>query len=111
MTVIVNTNQTLAQAPTDMALHKPAKSSCTIGHPLESDYSDSDTVFVTTEDDGAGGTVTFVRNLQGHNLSKETDIVETEYVIEDNLQTTTPHVDQGKRLGYIFKMGVTPSLY
>ena len=100
MTVILNTNQTMDHASTSMTLHKQAKTSCTVGHPLESDYSDSDTVFVTTEDDGVGGTVTLIRNLKGHNISKENDIVETEYVIQENLQSTTPHADNGKILRY-----------
>ena len=67
-------------------------------HQIETDITDNETVFVTTEDDGAGGTVTFVQNIKGENISKDGEMVETEYVIEDNLPATTVEIDNGKFL-------------
>ena len=110
MTYIVNTNQGLGQDLPGMDLQKPPKSSCTIGHPLDGDLSDSETVFVTTEDDGAGGTVTFVRNLKGDSFTKRNNIVETEYVIQDDIQINTPVVDNGKTLKY-FSQSLSYQVY
>ena len=96
MTVIVDTNQTMVPSSNVVTLHNQDKRMGRISRPTESDLSDSETVFVTTEDDGAGGTVTFVQNIKGQNISKEENVVQTEYVIEDNLQTTMTETDNGK---------------
>merc|ERR1712126_336718 len=74
-------------------LQNPTKSSYSGSYHMETDMSDNETVFVTTEDDGAGGTVTFVQNIQGENISKDDGRVQTEYIIEDNFQATTVEID------------------
>ena len=66
MAVIVGTNQALLPTSTAaMRLRQPTKSLYSGGDSMETDLSDNETVFVTTEDDGAGGTVTFVQNIKG----------------------------------------------
>ena len=75
-------------------------------HQIETDITDNETVFVTTEDDGAGGTVTFVQNIKGENISKDDGMVETEYVIEDNLPTTTVEIENGKLFLLVFVIGI-----
>ena len=94
--VIVDTNQTLVPTSNVVTLQNPDSRLQLMGRQNENELSDSETVFVTTEDDGAGGTVTFVQNIKGQNISKEQHTVQTEYVIEDNLQTTSVEIDNGK---------------
>ena len=95
--VIVGTSQNLLPTSSAaMRLRQPPKTMYSGGDQMETDLSDNETVFVTTEDDGAGGTVTFVQNIKGENISKEDGIVQTEYVLEDNLQTTSIEIDNGK---------------
>ena len=100
--VIVEPTSNLIPSSSEAALRlqHPTKSSYSGNYRMETDMSDNETVFVTTEDDGAGGTVTFVQNIKGENISKDDGRVQTEYIIEDNFQATTVEIDDGKT--YIF---------
>ena len=64
----------------------------------ESEFSDSETVFVTTEDDGTEATVTFLKNSKDNTFSKKDEVIQTEYIIHDNQQTMEPQVYKGKIL-------------
>ena len=89
-----------------MKLHEQTTTLYSGSHQIETDITDNETVFVTTEDDGAGGTVTFVQNIKGENISKDDGMVETEYVIEDNLPATTVEIDNGRFFLLIFIIGL-----
>ena len=97
--IIVDSNQALFQSSlTDNRLSEKQIVSCTVGHMQESEFSDSETVFVTTEDDGAEATVTFLKNSKDSTFSKKEEVVQTEYIIHDNQQTMAPQVNKGKIL-------------
>ena len=103
MDVIVGTNSNLIPSSSAAALRlqHPTKPSYSGSYHMETDMSDNETVFVTTEDDGAGGTVTFVQNMKGENISNDDGRVQTEYIIEDNFQATTVEIDDGNIYSYL----------
>ena len=104
MEIIVGTNSNLipSSAAAALKLPHPTKSSYSGSYHMETDMSDNETVFVTTEDDGAGGTVTFVQNIKGENISKDDGRVQTEYIIEDNFQATTVEIDDGNCIPVLY---------
>ena len=106
MTGFVGSNQS---ASTNIELQRQTEQLCSsVSHTVENDLSDNDTVYVTTEDDGVGGTVTFVQNIKGENITNEGHIGQTEYVIEDDLQTTTTQIDNGKLYHFLIHCSFKP---
>ena len=106
MEVIVGTNSNFIPVSSAAALtfQHPTKSTYSGSYHMENDISDNETVFVTTEDDGAGGTVTFVQNIKRENISKDDGRVQTEYIIEDNFQATTVEIDDGNTCFFLYIM-------
>ena len=106
MAGFVGSNQ---PASTSIELQRQTEQLCSrVSHTVENDLSDNDTVYVTTEDDGVGGTVTFVQNIKGENITNEGHIGQTEYVIEDDLQTTTTQIDNGKLYHFLIHCSFKP---
>jgi len=87
MTVIVDaTNQQLVPTSGMTVFKQQEKKIYTVNNKIASDHMEGETVFVTTEDDGAGGTITYVQNLPGDTVSNADGVLGTEYVIEEGLQ-------------------------
>ena len=106
MSEIKNQNLISNSSSSVIKLHEQSATLYSGSHQIETDITDNETVFVTTEDDGAGGTVTFVQNIKGENISKDDGMVETEYVLEDNLPATTVEIDHGRFFLITFIIGV-----
>ena len=87
MTVIVDaTNQHLVPTSGMTVFSQQEKKIFTVDNKIASDHIEGETVFVTTEDDGAGGTITYVQNLPNNTVSNEDGTLGTEYVIEEGVQ-------------------------
>ena len=96
MTVIVDaTNQQLVPTSGMTVFNQQEKKIYTVNNKVASDHIEGETVFVTTEDDGAGGTITYVQNLPGDTVSNADGILGTEYVIEEGLQDGGTETENG----------------
>ena len=96
MTVIVDgTNQQLVPTSGMTVFNQQEKKIYTVNNKIASDHIEGETVFVTTEDDGAGGTITYVQNLPGDTVSNADGILGTEYVIEEGLQDGGTETENG----------------
>ena len=96
MTVIVDaTDQQLVSTSGIPVFSRQEKKIYTVNNKVASDHIEGETVFVTTEDDGAGGTITYVQNLPGDTVSNEDGILGTEYVIEEGLQDGDTETENG----------------
>ena len=61
-----------------------------------SDFAESETVYVTTEDDSSGQTITFVQNLHEGDISGRKTMTETEYIVQENPENIASHLEAGK---------------
>ena len=96
MTVIVDaTNQHLVPTSGMTVFNQQEKKIFTVDNKIASDHIEGETVFVTTEDDGAGGTITYVQNLPGDTVPNDDRILGTEYVIEEGLQDGGTETENG----------------
>ena len=96
MTVIVDaTNQHLVPTSGMTVFNQQEKKIFTVDNKIASDHIEGETVFVTTEDDGAGGTITYVQNLPGDTVSNADGVLGTEYVIEEGLQDGGTETENG----------------
>ena len=96
MTVIVDaTNQHLVPTSGMTVFNQQEKKIFTVDNKIASDHIEGETVFVTTEDDGAGGTITYVQNLPNNTVSNEDGTLGTEYVIEEGLQDGDTETENG----------------
>ena len=96
MTVIVDaTDQQLVPTSGIPVFSQQEKKIYTVNNKVASDHIEGETVFVTTEDDGAGGTITYVQNLPGDTVSNADGVLGTEYVIEEGLQDGGTETENG----------------